>query len=168
MIYKGREYEEVTDGSSAFGDLINVYSLADTRGSVDVWCIAIDDHEAPAVNVKLPDRRCCVSPYTGLFTRYRLIKRGQQTLTFKDKEYRRVPREEVRNGDLLHIRYLEYTQSYCDSYRFARDIPDSSIVPVDRMLKDGTGYLGSTNDVYEVYRLKEGAHQTKTSGEEAQ
>lgn len=80
MIYKGKEYKEVTDETTLKGDLMHVTAL---RNEVcDIWCFTADDwYTLPHTNVVLTGDRSYLSLAHDKYTRYRYVKDNEQADT---------------------------------------------------------------------------------------
>ena len=78
MIYKGKEYVEVTTNDAKVGDLLHATDIGDVK--CDIWCFTTDDDFiAPLVNVLLPDNSYCLNINYDNFTRYRYVKVIEET-----------------------------------------------------------------------------------------
>lgn len=84
IIYKDKEYKEVTDGSGEIGDLIHATEI--DRESCDIWCFTTNSIvNLPAVDVRLPlpNGYKVLDIYTDKFKRYRYVKDVKETSTEK-------------------------------------------------------------------------------------
>ena len=84
MIYKGKEYAEVTTNDAKVGDLLHATDIGDVK--CDIWCFTTDDDFiAPLVNVLLPDNTYCLNINYDNFTRYRYVKDAEENETGREK-----------------------------------------------------------------------------------
>lgn len=84
IIYEGKEYKKVTDGSGEIGDLIHATEI--DRESCDIWCFTTNSiANLPAVDVRLPlpNGYKVLDIYTDKFKRYRYVKDVKETSTEK-------------------------------------------------------------------------------------
>lgn len=89
MIYGGKEYVEVTDGSAKIGDLIHVTNTSGAE--CDVWCFSNDDNfETPCVANALPGSYYCLDNEFDDYRRYRCVKDVEEITTNVFKEGDRV------------------------------------------------------------------------------
>lgn len=80
MIYKGKEYAEVTDNSGAIGDLVHVTEVE--RVGCDIWGFTTDsDFMTPDINVILPNGWETLDGYNDEWTRYRYVKDAEENET---------------------------------------------------------------------------------------
>ena len=84
MIYKGKEYAEVTDNSGAIGDLVHVTEVE--RVGCDIWGFTTDsDFMTPDINVVLPNGWETLDGYNDEWTRYRYVKDAEENETGREK-----------------------------------------------------------------------------------
>lgn len=78
MIYEGKEYKEVTDGSAKIGDLLYIYSIDGNRRRD--WCLTLNsDPYYPFAEIELPSYINFLDISRDEWTRYRYVKDVEET-----------------------------------------------------------------------------------------
>ncbi|EUJ38188.1 nucleotide modification associated domain-containing protein [Brochothrix thermosphacta] len=116
MIYEGKEYKEVTDGSAEIGDLIHVTNTSGAE--CDVWCFSNDDNfETPCVGGALPGSYYCLDNEFDDYKRYRYLKDVEETpVKFKSGDRVRLTEFEL-NGQINFGNF----NGYVDGEKFDGD-----------------------------------------------
>ena len=131
MEYKGKQYEEVTEGSGKRGDLLHVTECDDEK--CDVWCFTTDDsYFYPLIDTNLTDGYNVLDFEGDTFTRYREIEQESDHDDLKT----RVDNLYKDMSALL----IAKNENYGDS--FAKQFEKYGMISVDMRLNDKMLRLG--------------------------